>query len=87
MIKLSSKLLKTSAYWLTFFLYYTAIILTVGTLAGACLFPLLGPLFVDSPFLALMKKGAWIGFRYAGVWAGGTAIILCFIKGAKQRGS
>lgn len=80
-----SKIFKVSAYWLMFLFYYTAVILVLGTVAGACLFGLLGPLFVDSTFLVLIQKGAWIGFRYAGVWAGGTAIVLCFIQGAKKR--
>lgn len=75
------KILKICAYWSAHLLCYTALILSLGTVVGACLFPLLGPLFVDSPLFALMKKGAWTGFRYAGVWAGGTAIVLCFIKG------
>ncbi len=81
------KIFKVSAYWLMFLLYYTVVILVLGTVSGAVLFAFLGPLFVDSTFLVLIKKGAWIGFRYAGVWAGGTAIVLCFIKGARKRGS
>lgn len=80
-----TKILKICAYWSAFLVYYTSIILAIGTIAGALLFSLLGPLFVDSNFISLMKKGAWIGFRYAGVWAGGTAIVLCFIKGHNRK--
>lgn len=79
------RILKICTYWSAFLLYYTAIILALGTIIGSCLFSLFGPLFVDSSSLELIKKGAWIGFRYAGVWAGGAAIVLCFIKGARNK--
>ena len=81
------KVLKICAYWAAQLLYYIAIILAIGTIAGACLFPLLGPLFVDSSVWALMKKGAWTGFRYAGVWAGGSAIVICFFKAGRKKTS
>lgn len=79
------KIFKTCGYWMTVLLYYTAIILAIGTICGACLFPLIGPFFVDSTAMALAKKGAWMGFRYAGVWAGGTAITLCFFKAGRNK--
>lgn len=78
------KYLKFTLYWIAFLLYYTAIILAIGSTVGAILFPTVGPFFVDLPFFDLLKKGLWTGFRYSGVWAGGVAIVLCFIRGRRQ---
>lgn len=78
------KFLKTIGYWLLYFLGYTGLTLALGSILGAILYVLFGTTFTEYSVLILMKKGLWIGFRYAGVWAGGLAIVLCFVKGAKS---
>lgn len=79
------KAMRICAYWVGSFLYYVVIILAVGSVLGACLFTFFGTLFGDYTLKDLFKKGLWIGFRYAGVWAGGLAIVLCFFKGGRRR--
>ncbi|PWU05647.1 MAG: hypothetical protein C5B43_03025 [Verrucomicrobia bacterium] len=66
------------------FLCYTAAILGIGSVVGGILFVLIGMYFTEYTFFYLIKKGIWVGFRYAGVWAGGSAIVLCFVKGGKK---
>jgi len=80
-------LLRNILYYLGYFVYYTVIILGAGTVIGLILFTLLGPLFGEYSFSFLLKKGAWVGFRYAGVWAGGVSIVLCIIRWKKIRDS
>ena len=77
-------LIKNSAYWLAFFLYYVLLVLAIGSLAGAILFAFFGLIFFEINIITLLKKGLWIGFRYAGVWAGGLAIVLCFLKAGRK---
>lgn len=79
------KLVKNCAYWLVHFFYYVVLILAIGSLAGASLFAIFGTIFSDSSIWVLMKKGVWAGFRYGGVWAGGSAIVLCFLKAGRKR--
>lgn len=80
-------LAKAVLYWTAHLLLFVAAILVTGTIVGSILFLVLGNCFGDYGWLFLLKQGAWAGFRYAGVWAGGVAIVLCFIKGAKRRAS
>lgn len=77
-------IIKLIGVWLLRFGFYVAIILAIGTIIGSIGFVTIGSLLArEYGFEFLLKKGASIGFRYAGVWAGGASIILCFIK-AKQ---
>ncbi|OIO60682.1 MAG: hypothetical protein COZ46_01505 [Verrucomicrobia bacterium CG_4_10_14_3_um_filter_43_23] len=83
--RIKKTLMMRMLYWIWSFLYYVGLILVAGTVVGSVAFVLLGPIFVDDyTFLGLLKKGAWIGFRYAGVWAGGVAIVLCCMKANKK---
>lgn len=79
------KIFKRLGYWVGLLLYYIGIVLAIGTVTGSCLFGLLGSFFVDLSYWELMKKGAWIGFRYAGVWAGGIGITLCVLKAGRRK--
>ncbi len=78
------KIVKPIFYWLMWFLIYAAIILVIGTVLGSMVSMLIGKFNSSLSSTQLAKKGAWVGFRYAGVWAGGTSIILCFIKAYKK---
>lgn len=78
------KIVKLVSIWLMRFSFYTVTILATGTAIGIIGFVTIGSLFAKGYTLGfLLKKGAWVGFRYAGVWAGGSAIVLCCMK-AKQ---
>lgn len=65
---------------LYYFIYYVGCILLTGSVLFAVLFLALGLVF--SPYTAkeLLYKGLSVGFRYAGVWAGGTALVLTVKK-------
>lgn len=71
-------------YWMFHFLKYVAIILLIGTVIGAVAFSALGNAFTDYDAVFLLKKGISVGFRYAGVWAGGISIVFCIIKARKN---
>ena len=77
--------IKNSAYWTTFLVYYTCIILAVGTFVCAMVFVLIGHFAVDMTTEELFKKGAWIGFRYASIWAIGIATVKCFMRGKARK--
>lgn len=78
------KFFKNCAYWSLHFICYAGLILTIGSVVGAILFIVFGKSFTDYTLLNLIKKGLSIGFRYAGVWAVGLGIVLCFVKGGRK---
>lgn len=80
-----NKIAKIGAYCALRFVYYTLLILLLGTILGGVGYMALGKLFVSYDFITLCKKGMWAGFRYGGVWAGGVAIVLTFIDGKNFR--
>ena len=65
--------IKSTLYWIGLGLLYTIRILSTGMTAGVIAFVLLGPLFGSYTHDALFLKGASVGFRYTGVWAGGDS--------------
>lgn len=68
-------------YWLWWFIAYTIIILEIGAIAGALLFATIGALTHPQMDIILRAEmGLADGFLYAGVWAGGIAIVLCFMR-------
>jgi hypothetical protein len=72
-------------HWLGVWVHFVCIILLLGTLLGAFLHWLIGSLFFESPEASyLFAMGAQNGFFYSGVWAGGLAIVLCFIRGHRE---
>ncbi len=70
---------------LYYFVYYVGCILLAGSVLFAVLFLALGLAF--SPYTAkeLIYKGLSVGFRYAGIWAGGTALVLTVKTVAEKR--
>lgn len=66
---------------LFYFFAYTAMCLAAGSVVGGVAYMLVG--FFTHPELSVWTRfheGAWLGFRFVGVWAGGLAIVLCFIQ-------
>lgn len=76
--------LKRIAYWLIHFVCFVGVILAIGSIIGAFFYVVFGNSFTEYSVSILFKKGLWAGFRYAGVWAVGLAIVLCFLKGARK---
>lgn len=74
-----------AAHWAgCFFLYLGAIILA-GGLLGATAYLILGA--ITHPELAVsyrLSKGFLNGCYYAGVWAGGLAMVLCVMRGWRR---
>lgn len=72
----------TALYWILFWISVSAAIIAVGALLGSILWLVIGTVAGDERSAGkLLSKGASIGWRYARVWAGGIAFILCFVKG------
>lgn len=73
--------LKTSLYWVGFALAVSLLIVALGAALGAAVWCLLGPaLGSEADVSGRLAYGASLGWRYARVWAGGLAFVLCFIK-------
>jgi len=71
--------------WICFFLFYAISIVVLGAIGGMLAFLLLGKLFMpDMTFVELGLKGLRVGAIYAGVWASGVSIVLCFMKGHRE---
>jgi len=62
-------------------LYYVCLTCFAGAMLGVATHLLFAWLFVESPDQAWYAAfGFMNGLRYAGVWAGGLAIVLCVVK-------
>ncbi len=67
-------------YWTAHFFAYVIMIILAGAVAGAILSPVIA-LILHWPFTPeIVPRGAWLGLRYAGIWAGGVALVLCAIR-------
>lgn len=68
-------------YWFSFWLAVTLVIVAVGAVLGALIWLSVGTLAGARRDAAeLLRDGVSVGWRYARVWAGGVAFILCFVK-------
>lgn len=65
---------------LCYFVYYVSCILFIGSALFALFFVSLGLLCTDYSPKVLLLKGLSVGFRYAGVWAGGSALVLSVMR-------
>lgn len=73
--------LRTILYWVGFVLAVSLLIMAVGAVLGTLIWVVVGALAGAERTLGqLAQDGAYIGYRYARVWAGGIAIILAFVK-------
>lgn len=70
---------------LYYFFYYVGCILLTGSMVFAFLFWVLGLALTHYTAQELLYKGLSVGFRYAGVWAGGTALVLTIQKLGQKR--
>ena len=72
-------------YWLGWFSAYVVSIIATGAVLGCILFLTIGAL--THPEIVWSERtlnGLLDGARYAGLWAGGLAIVLCFMKGHRR---
>lgn len=77
----AASLWRSAAYWAGVWLAITAAGMLLGILLGALIWVTVGTLAgAERTAGELLRDGADIGMRYARVWAGGIAIILCFVK-------
>jgi len=81
-----SRIVKSSLTWLAIWAAYAVAIIAIGSILGALLGPIVGLIMnQEYTFTGYMLKGLSIGARYAGVWAGGTAIVLCVLHANRKR--
>lgn len=73
--------LRVALYWVAVWLAIVVAIVAVGALLGAVCWLVFGvPLGSELNWSDRLAYGASVGWRYARVWAGGIAFVLCFIK-------
>jgi hypothetical protein len=73
-------------HWSLYFLFWMTVIVAAGALLGAVLFPLAGLFFSTgrTPW-QLVQAGGRIGGFYFGIWAPGTAVVLCVMRAYRRR--
>lgn len=83
-----SKLLRFLVTWICYFAGYVGMVLMLGALVGAFVYMIVG-FFTGSDVGVWQRfhEGAWLGFRWTGVWAGGLAIVLCLMQGYRTKHS
>ena len=73
-------------HWSLYFLFWTAVIAAAGALLGAALFLVAGLAFSTGHTPGqLVQSGAGVGGFYAGMWAPGTAVVLCAMRAYRRR--
>lgn len=78
------KWLLIGVVWLIRWIGFVAVIVLTGAVLGLLLGPVFGWLSgSEGTAWQASLKGASVGARYFGVWAGGLALILCFMYGHK----
>ena len=71
--------------WIFDWCYFVALICFVGAVVGVSSHLLYGVCFAEEPdYRYLAAFGLMNGLKYAGVWAGGAAIVLCVIRARKE---
>lgn len=71
--------------WLIGWLYYVCLICLCGACLGVLTHVLYGLFFVEAPDYAYLSAfGFQNGLTYAGVWAGGAAIVLCVVRARRE---
>ena len=82
MLKMKIKIVK----WIGLWLGYVGLICLIGTIGGVLTHGIYA-LFCVEPerYSELLVLGMQHGFKYGGVWAGGTAIVLCCIRAHKEQ--
>ena len=74
-----------SVSWLVTWLYFVSIICFLGTLIVVITHLLFALLFVtDADIVYYVSLGCMHGIKYSSLWAGGIAIVLCFMRGHKK---
>ena len=70
--------------WIALWFGYVSLICLVGTIGGAITHGMYA-FFCSEPerYLELLILGMQHGFKYGGVWAGGTALVLCCMRAHK----
>lgn len=73
---------KLGGIWFLRFIGFAAAYILAGAIAGAIVgWPVALIFGMDVEALEAVRKGASIGARYLGVWAGGLALVSCFMYG------
>lgn len=68
-------------YWCWWLYVYICVMVVTGALLGAFLFATLGALtHPDLDILRRIEYGLMDGFYYFGMWSGGVAIVVCFMR-------
>ena len=71
--------------WLITLLYFVCVICFLGVLIGAITHLLFALLFVkNADIVYYASLGCIHGVKYSSLWAGGIAIVLCFMRGHKN---
>lgn len=71
--------------WFFGWAYYVCLICFSGALLGVLSHLLWGLCFYDDFDPAYMAALGYLhGFKYAGVWSGGTALVLCVIRARRE---
>ncbi len=71
--------------WLATWLYFVSIVCFLGTSIGVIAHLLFALLFVrNADIVYYVALGCMHGIKYTSLWAGGIAIVLCFMRGHKK---
>ncbi|HAV13555.1 MAG TPA: hypothetical protein DCX06_08725 [Opitutae bacterium] len=71
--------------WIFYWLYYISLICLIGAVLGVLTHVLFALCFRDQADLAFYASFGFVnGLNYAGVWAGGAAIVLCVLRARKE---
>ncbi len=71
--------------WILAWLYFVCLICFFGAAAGVLTHVLFALFFKDHPDFGYFAAFGFLnGLKYGGVWAGGSAIVLCVLRARKE---
>jgi len=92
-MKILIKHLGTVSHWLAWIGFYLIlwvgrafIVASVGAVIGAVVGPMVNlAVAYGMPFLNAVQTGAWIGFKYLGLWSLGLSLVWCVMTRERTR--
>lgn len=79
------RLLGSCLKWVLGWAYFVCVICFIGAMLGVLTHVLFAFFVVDQPDYGFYAAfGFMNGLKYAGVWSGGAAIVLCVIRARKE---
>ena len=80
-----ARFIAMAGHWIGSWIFYVCVVCAIGAGLGVLSHVAVGTVFLDGYELSYLAAFGFLnGLKYGSVWAGGVALVLCFIKGHRE---